>query len=61
MTFIYMNSQSWENSEPDHEIVGCFDISGVGSNLTIKTLVYLAATCSAKGTHTLKMEFIVSL
>ena len=39
MTLIYINFQSWKDSEPDHENVGCFDISGVGSNSMVKILV----------------------
>ena len=62
MTFIYINSQSGENSESNRLWnVSYFDISEVRSNSMVKTSVCCTATGSAKGTHILKMEFIISL
>ena len=39
--------------------VGCFDISGVRTKVTIKISVCWAATFSVEGTYILKMEFII--
>ena len=40
--------------------VGCFDISGVRSKVTVNTSVYWATTFGVDGTYIPKMEFIVS-
>ena len=39
--------------------MGYFDILGVRSSLTVKTLVCWITTRSIKGTHILKMESII--
>ena len=41
--------------------VGCFDISGVRSNLTVKTSVYWVTTRSVERTHILKSCFLILL
>ena len=58
MTSNFIDSQSWEDSEPDYEMY--FDISGVRFSLTVKTSVCWVTTCNVKGTYILKMEFIIS-
>ena len=60
-TFIYINSQSWENCGLEYEMFFFFfDVLGVKFILTIKTLVLWEITYNNKRAHILKMEFIAS-